>query len=275
VLNLKAVRENNKFSQQKLADLLHVSRSTIAMWETGKSEPNLSHLEKLSDILSISVDELLGKTNEVCSINEIPDFELNNRNEKYIDKYLNIDEHAKKIVNSILDIEYDRCNSSTVKKIKPERQKLIKISSFRHKKGPHSLTYLRGKLSAGPGNMVFAEDPRTVQLPEEIEVPYRANVIVEIDGKSMEPYIHDGYMAYIEETPFLNHGEIGYFIVNGEKYIKKLIVDTNDDGYRNITLYSINRIFRDIRIGLDDRFVVVGRYRGQVPKEDVAEYLDV
>lgn len=35
MLNLKSLREERKISQQKLSKEIGVSRSTIAMWETG------------------------------------------------------------------------------------------------------------------------------------------------------------------------------------------------------------------------------------------------
>lgn len=45
--------------QQELADTLKVSRSTVAMWETGKSVPRASVLLRMTDILHCTVDELL------------------------------------------------------------------------------------------------------------------------------------------------------------------------------------------------------------------------
>ncbi len=48
-------------NQQKLADLIGVSRSTIAMWETDSSQPDNESLKKLSYILDCSIDFLLGR----------------------------------------------------------------------------------------------------------------------------------------------------------------------------------------------------------------------
>ena len=57
---LKKLRIERGYNQQKLAELLNVSRSTIAMWETKKAEPNSDILIKLSNIFHVSVDYLLG-----------------------------------------------------------------------------------------------------------------------------------------------------------------------------------------------------------------------
>lgn len=59
-MNLKYFRMMNGLSQQRLANKLGVSRSAVAMWETGKSQPDNSLLLKSAQILNVSVDELLG-----------------------------------------------------------------------------------------------------------------------------------------------------------------------------------------------------------------------
>lgn len=48
-------------SQRKLADMLGVSQSTVAMWEIGRNLPSLRLFLKLADILNCTTDELLGR----------------------------------------------------------------------------------------------------------------------------------------------------------------------------------------------------------------------
>lgn len=61
MLKLQEIRKIRKISQQKLADKIGVSRSTIAMWETQGSQPDNDALIKLSDVFNVSVDYLLGR----------------------------------------------------------------------------------------------------------------------------------------------------------------------------------------------------------------------
>lgn len=61
MLRLKELRNQKSMSQQKLATILGVSRSTIAMWETNSSSPDNEMLIKISEIFNVSVDYLLGK----------------------------------------------------------------------------------------------------------------------------------------------------------------------------------------------------------------------
>ena len=57
--NLKNLRLIKNLTQQNLAKLLNVSYKTISHWEAGYSEPSLSMLKKIKDVLSASYEELL------------------------------------------------------------------------------------------------------------------------------------------------------------------------------------------------------------------------
>lgn len=61
---LKELRKNGQLSQQQVADILQINRSTYAYYETGKSKPKLSTLKKLAAIYGISIDSLLGREEE-------------------------------------------------------------------------------------------------------------------------------------------------------------------------------------------------------------------
>ena len=61
--NLKAMRLDKNFSQKKLASMIDVSQQCVSEWENGNNEPTLTSIWKLSDVLEISIDELVGKTN--------------------------------------------------------------------------------------------------------------------------------------------------------------------------------------------------------------------
>ncbi len=49
-----------KMSQEKLAKLLGVGRTTVTMWENGSNEPDNAMLVKLAEIFGVSTDYLLG-----------------------------------------------------------------------------------------------------------------------------------------------------------------------------------------------------------------------
>ena len=51
-------------------------------------------------------------------------------------------------------------------------------------------------------------------------VPAGASFAVRVSGDSMEPVLHDGQYAWVEECPRLRPGETGLFVVDGEGFIK-------------------------------------------------------
>ncbi len=58
---IKLLRENIGFLQEELAQILGVSRSTVAMWETNKAHPRGETLVKLADALHCTIDQLYGR----------------------------------------------------------------------------------------------------------------------------------------------------------------------------------------------------------------------
>ncbi|QTL96777.1 helix-turn-helix domain-containing protein [Iocasia frigidifontis] len=61
---IKKLRNEENISQRKLAKFLNLSPSTIAMYEIGERKPDIDTLQKIADYFNISVDYLLGRTNE-------------------------------------------------------------------------------------------------------------------------------------------------------------------------------------------------------------------
>lgn len=56
---IKELREKNKMTQLQLADKLGVSDKTVSKWETGKGYPDITLLEPIADVFSVSVTELI------------------------------------------------------------------------------------------------------------------------------------------------------------------------------------------------------------------------
>ena len=56
---LKEVRMRSNLTQEQAAEALFVSRQTISNWENEKTYPDIISVIKLSDLYSISLDELL------------------------------------------------------------------------------------------------------------------------------------------------------------------------------------------------------------------------
>ena len=55
---IKELREKNKMTQLELAEKLGVSDKTISKWETAKGFPDITLLETIAEVFSVSVAEL-------------------------------------------------------------------------------------------------------------------------------------------------------------------------------------------------------------------------
>ena len=56
---ISKLRKEKNLSQQELADLLGVSPKTISKWECGNGLPDISILKKVSEVLGVTIEELL------------------------------------------------------------------------------------------------------------------------------------------------------------------------------------------------------------------------
>ena len=63
-LRIRDIREDNDLPQKKLAELLQVHQTTYSDYELGRVNVPVPALHKLADFYGVSVDYLLGRTNE-------------------------------------------------------------------------------------------------------------------------------------------------------------------------------------------------------------------
>lgn len=61
-MRLKDLREDRDVKQKELAELLNVKQNTYSQYENGKREIPLEILWKLADFYDVSVDYLIGRT---------------------------------------------------------------------------------------------------------------------------------------------------------------------------------------------------------------------
>ena len=59
---LAKLRKERKLTQQELADLLDVTNKTISKWETNTTAPDIDTLKRISQVLNVPVDVLLGNS---------------------------------------------------------------------------------------------------------------------------------------------------------------------------------------------------------------------
>ena len=74
MLNLKEIREEKNLQQKEIAKRLNRTAACISSWETGKTEPSIDDLIKLADLLEVSLDYLLNRTDENGIVEEMRDY---------------------------------------------------------------------------------------------------------------------------------------------------------------------------------------------------------
>ena len=58
---LRFLRNKSSISQQNLADIIGISKSSINMYERGEREPGLDTLEAIADYFNVDMDYLMGR----------------------------------------------------------------------------------------------------------------------------------------------------------------------------------------------------------------------
>ena len=61
-MRLKELRKKKGISQLRLATDLNTTQNTISRYETGEREPGIDELIMLADYFNVSVDYLIGRT---------------------------------------------------------------------------------------------------------------------------------------------------------------------------------------------------------------------
>ena len=56
---IRLLRAEKGFSQEQLAEQLHVTRQAVSNWETGKTQPDIETLTRMAELFDVSVEQLI------------------------------------------------------------------------------------------------------------------------------------------------------------------------------------------------------------------------
>lgn len=96
---LRELREGKEMPQDKLAETLRVSKSSISMWERGLRTPELETFEAIADYFNVNMDYLKGKSDIKRPENLVCEDEGNYNG---VERYLNMI-HDKPGLRALLD----------------------------------------------------------------------------------------------------------------------------------------------------------------------------
>ena len=237
--HLKRARQRVGLTQQQIANALGITKSTYCGYETGKRQPDLAKLRRLSLLLCTSVDELLGliggEGDYVVSPSE---FELTKL-------YRSLDAHGQRMVRVILEEESTRVRSvlrEDTLTASPEETAFLRIAAQavtcepEAYLGPDGFTALPVRREALPPGVSFA---------------------LTVRGSSLMPRFADRDVLLVSENK-PQPGETGVFVQGGMGFIRIL-------GYRE--LLSINPAY--LPIPLDESIRACGTVIGVLSREDI------
>lgn len=194
---LRAARRRAGLTQLQAAQALGLSASAYCGYETGKRQPDLARLRRLSLLLRVSVDELLGL--RTAPVPRTP--ELSSSEVEGLSLYRSLDAHGQRLVRLVMDEELARMSSDG----RPVQAAVV----FRISEQP---------AAAGLGVYLGPDAFRDVTVPRDA-LPRGASFGVPVSGDSMEPAYHDGDILIVSES-MPGPGDVGVFVMDGMGYVK-------------------------------------------------------
>lgn len=203
---IREARLNKNLTQEQLAKMIGVAKSTLTGYEKGNREPNMLTIQKMIKALCIDANYLW---QDFASF----PFELTyDEMENLVKRYRSLDNYGKDVVSTILEKEYIRVqNQSIVNEEKESNIIPMRLVSYYYKNA-----------SAGTGQIIFDTPPtKQIEIPN-IPKYTCVSYAIGVDGNSMQPTYSDGDTLLIEMTKEIEIGDIGIFQVDGECFVKKL-----------------------------------------------------
>ena len=266
---IKLLKSEKKITNDELSEMTGIPLGTLSKILAGISDsPKLSNIVAICDALQTSLEYV---------VNGIPEntnnFTLDRGEMRIIENYRALDAHGKELVTLVLDKEKERVARAPYLdhsvEIKEHSAKILptmvpfgeRVSSREIERnrglGKRPVALFDMPVSAGAG--VFVDSPAT----EEIMIPDNdrtrdADFALRISGNSMEPKYRDGDVLLVSNTDYVEVGELGIFILDGNGYFKI---------YGGDRLISMNKVYGDILLKDFENVSCVGRVVGKLKRK--------
>ena len=101
--NLKCLRREYGVSQQRLADAIGVSQSSINKYENHNIEPDIDILKRLADYFNTSIDFIVGYTDERQRIERTESYRLSHAEAELLLRYRSLTDDEKQCIHIVVD----------------------------------------------------------------------------------------------------------------------------------------------------------------------------
>ncbi len=266
---IKLLKSEKKITNDALSEMTGIPLGTLSKILAGISDsPKLSNIVAICDALDTSLEYV---------VNGIPEntnnFTLDRGEMRIIENYRALDTHGKELVTLVLDKEKERVSREQYQDHSVASRESSKILTTAYsigasKPSARELAQNRGlgkravalfdmPVSAGVG--VFVDSPAT----DEIMIPdndrtREADFALRISGNSMEPKYRDGDVLLVSNSDYVEVGELGIFILDGNGYFKI---------YGGDRLISMNKVYGDILLKDFENVSCVGKVVGKLKRK--------
>ena len=238
---LRDLRKQHKETQQELAAVLGVSKSSINMYERGEREPGFEILEKLADHFNVSLDYLMGIDYDWISdpdsrLAEIPTSMLNH----WSSLYDNPEDIWNCWIAYCAAAERDHDEETSL----PSPNATDDVVTF------HSI----GTVAAGYNEFAYqeiAEDSIDIPTSYLKGRPKSDYFLLKVAGDSMYPLYHDGdHVLVLKQSTLNRSGEIGVVLYGGDKATLKKVEYVEGENW--MCLVPINPNYKEMLVqGVD------------------------
>ena len=196
---LRRRRKELGYSREELAKKLGVTASAVGNYETGVSAPKESVLRQLFDALNVEPNYLYRDFYAAGRAGK----DISSEEQSLLQKYRELGLTGRQALCVMLD---------ALGLMQAEAEQDRPAAEIR------TIPLYRSPAAAGYAAPVFGEDYEL--LPVKGQVPLGAELAVRIQGDSMEPYICDESVVYVNHDP-LRAGDVGIFCVDGDMLCKQ------------------------------------------------------
>lgn len=117
---LRKLRDNRNWSQQTLADMMRMDRSTVSRYETGRSIPNYQTVIRFAEIYQVDKEYLVEELDHLLPKTEVSGFVAKETSE----------DHDLLIINQFLQNEPDFKLALLELHLMPPKRRALFIDSF-------------------------------------------------------------------------------------------------------------------------------------------------
>jgi transcriptional regulator with XRE-family HTH domain len=226
--------------------MLPLNYSTYANYESGFREPNSEVLQLLSRHFGVSIDYVIGATENRMRADEVA--VLTDAEHTLIMLYRTLDVHGRDLVDLVMQKETERINFPNTHNVVGGRQVVDNMIT---------LKVYQQKASAGLGSYLSDESDKNYEWMRFAATPVseKADFCIKIKGDSMEPKIADDDIVFVKAVPKVDADNVGIFVYEGESYCKRLRIDHKKGA---IILESLNKAYAPKTIDRHEQLRTVG-----------------